>query len=71
MRRVIATLPVLTADEIAQRDAAVTGGRCAPHLWPFWPLSQVDRGLWRGLVDDENIARFSVYGLFPETYRVV
>ena len=71
MRRVIATLPVLTADEIAQRDAAVTGGRCAPHLWPLWPLSQVDRALWRWLVDDENIARFSVYGLFPETYRVV
>lgn len=71
IRQVIATLPALTADEIAQRDRAVTGGRCAPRLWPLWPISQADRALWRLLVDDENIARFSVYGLFPETYGVV
>ncbi len=71
IRRVIATLPALTADEIAQRDGAITGGRCAPHLWPLWPISQADRSLWRLLIDDANIARFSVYGLFPETYGVV
>ena len=71
IRRVIASLPALTADEIAQRDGAIAGGRCAPHLWPLWPIAQADRALWRRLVDDENIARFSVYGLFPETYGVV
>ncbi len=67
----IAALPTLTADEIAQRNEAITGGRCAPHLWPLWPIAQADRALWRRLVDDENILRFSVYGLFPETYGVV
>ena len=71
IREVIATLPALTADEIAQRDGAVTSGRCAPRLWPLWPIAQADRGLWRRLADDENIARFSVYGLFPETYGMV
>ena len=67
----IATLTALTADEVAQRDAAVTGGHCAPHLWPLWPLAQANRTLWRLLAGDENIPRFSVYGLFPETYGVV
>ncbi len=71
IRREIASLPALTAGEIAQRDGAVTGGHCVPHLWPFWPILQADRALWRLLLDDENIARFSVYGLFPKTYGVV
>ena len=71
IRQVIATLPTLTAEDIAQRDAAVTGGRCARRLWPLWPISRSDGALWRLLVDDENVADFSVYGLFPETYDVV
>ena len=34
-------------------------------------MFETDRGLWSLLVDDDRIARFSVYGLFPASYEIV
>ena len=40
-------------------------------MWPLWPLAKDDSDLWRLLLDDEQIERFSVYGLFPVVYPLV
>ena len=61
----------MTPDAIAERDAAVAGGQCPERLWPLWPLAETDGNLWRQLLGDERIERFSVYGLFPAPYSVV
>lgn len=58
-------------DDIAERDAAVRDGRCPERLWPLWPLFDHDDALWKLLVEDRRIARFSVYGLFPAAYPLV
>ena len=61
----------MTPDAIAERDAAVAGGQCPERLWPLWPLAETDGNLWRQLLGDERIERFSVYGLFPAAYPLV
>ena len=71
IRRVIAELPLLTHDDISVRDSAVEGGQCPVRLWPLWPLAHREDELWRSLTEDERIARFSVYGLFPASYDLV
>ena len=71
IRGVISSLPSLDPFSISLRDEAVTRGDCPQRLWPLWPLERTDRELWRLLVDDSLIERFSVYGLFPATYSVV
>ncbi len=58
-------------DDIAERDAAVRDGRCPERLWPLWPLADHDEVLWKLLVEDKRIERFSVYGLFPVAYDLV
>ena len=58
-------------DDIAERDAAVRDGRCPERLWPLWPLADHDDALWKLLVEDERIERFSVYGLFPASCDLV
>ena len=45
--------------------------QCPEPLWPLWPLAQSDGALWNLLLEDERIARFSVYGLFPAAYPLV
>ena len=57
--------------DIAERDAAVRDGRCPERLWPLWPLAGQDAALWKLLVDDKRVERFSVYGLFPASYDLV
>ena len=61
----------MTEDDIAERDAAVRDGQCPERLWPLWPLSRRGDELWGQLVEDQPIARFSVYGLFPASYESV
>ena len=56
---------------IAERDAAVRDGRCPEDLWPLWPLAGHDGALWKLLVEDKRIERFSIYGLFPASYNLV
>ena len=68
IRQVIAGLPGLTSESIRERDAAVFAAQCPERLWPLWPVAQSDGALWKRLLDDERIARFSVYGLFPSAY---
>ena len=58
-------------DGIAERDAAVREGRCPERLWPLWPLAGHDGALWKLLVADQRVERFSVYGLFPASYDLV
>ncbi len=58
-------------DAAAERDAAVRDGRCPERLWPLWPLAGHDGVLWKLLVEDQRVERFSVYGLFPTSYDVV
>ena len=67
----IARLVRMTEDDISERDAAVRDGRCPERLWPLWPLSHRRDELWAQLVEDQQIARFSVYGLFPASYDTV
>ncbi len=62
---------MLTPDSIAQRDAAVASNDCPERLWPLWPLEQTDGALWRLLIEDDLIERFSVYGLFPAVHPLV
>ena len=45
--------------------------QCPEPLWPLWPLAQSDGALWNLLLEDDRIARFSVYGLFPAAYPLV
>lgn len=45
--------------------------QCPEPLWLLWPLAQSDGALWNRLLEDERIARFSVYGLFPAAYPLV
>ena len=71
LRAVIAGLPSLTPDEVAIRDAAVADGRCPLNLWPLWPLAPANPELWDSIIQDERIAEFSVYGLFPAAYDLV
>ena len=71
IRQVISGLPGLTPEGIRERDAAVFAAQCPEPLWPLWPLAQSDGALWDRLLDDERIARFSVYGLFPAAYPLV
>jgi len=58
-------------DNIAERDAAVRDGRCPERLWPLWPLADHDDALWKLLVEDQRVDRFSVYGLFPASHDLV
>ena len=58
-------------DDIAERDAAVGDGRCPERLWPLWPLAGHDGALWKLLVEDQRVERFSVYGLFPASHHLV
>ena len=58
-------------DDIAERDAAVRDGRCPERLWPLWPVAGHDDALWKLLVADQRVERFSVYGLFPASYDLV
>ena len=71
IRRTIAGLPALTPEDVSERDAAASDGRCPARLWPLWPLAGADGALWRLLNDDERIPEFSVYGLFPAAYDIV
>ena len=61
----------MTPDSIAERDAAVASGTCPERLWPLWPLERADGELWRQLLEDDLIERFSVYGLFPAVSPLV
>ncbi len=56
---------------ISLRDEAVARGDCPQRLWPLWPLARTDVDLWRLLIEDDKLERFSVYGLFPGAYPVV
>ena len=67
----ISSLPALDPFSISLRDEAVARGDCPQRLWPLWPLERTDGELWRLLVEDDRIERFSVYGLFPATYPLV
>lgn len=58
-------------DAIAERDVAVRDGRCPERLWPLWPLADDDDALWKLLVEDQRVDRFSVYGLFPASHDLV
>ena len=71
IRAAIARLPRLAPEEAAARNEAVAAGRCPRRLWPLWPIAGADAGLWRLLAEDEKIAEFSVYGLFPAAYEIV
>ena len=71
IREVIAGLPLLSPDDAARRNATVADGRCPPPLWPLWPLADARPSLWDALHDDNRIAEFSVYGLFPAAYDLV
>ena len=71
LRRVIAGLPSLDPETIAERDRAVHEGQCSQQLWPLWPVAQLDASLWATLQADRRIDRFSVYGLFPAAYPMV
>ena len=71
IRGVISSLPALDPFSISLRDEAVARGDCPQRLWPLWPLERTDRELWRLLIDDDLIERFSVYGLFPAAYPLV
>ena len=71
IREIIAGLPLLSPDDAARRNAAVADGRCPPPLWPLWPLADANPSLWAALLDDNRIADFSVYGLFPAAYDLV
>ena len=71
IREVIAGLPLLSPDDAAQRNAAVADARCPPRLWPLWPLADANPPLWATFPDDDRIADFSVYGLFPAAYDLV
>ena len=64
----ISSLPALDPFSISLRDEAVARGDCPERLWPLWPLERTDRQLWRLLIEDGLIERFSVYGLFPAAY---
>lgn len=64
----ISSLPTLDPFSISLRDEAVARGDCPERLWPLWPLERTDRELWRLLIEDDLIERFSVYGLFPAAY---
>lgn len=46
-------------------------GDCPQRLWPLWPLAEADGALWRLLIEDGLIERFSVYGMFPAAYGMV
>ena len=61
----------MTPDSIAERDAAVASGTCPERLGPLWPLERTYGELWRLLVEDDLIERFSVYGLFPAVSPLV
>ena len=61
----ISSLPALDPFSISLRDEAVARGDCPQRLWSLWPLERTDRELWRLLIEDDLIERFSVYGLFP------
>ncbi len=71
LRKIIAALPALSADDVGVRDAAVADGKCPVELWPLWPLTQSHPGLWDAVLVDGRIAEFSVYGLFPAAYDLV
>jgi len=71
IRGVISSLPALDPFSISLRDEAVARGDCPQRLWPLWPLERTDRELWRLLIEDDLIERFSVYGLFPAAYPLV
>ena len=71
IREVIAGLPLLSPDDASRRNASVADGRCPPALWPLWPLADANPPLWAALLDDDRIAGFSVYGLFPAAYDLV
>lgn len=67
----ISSLPALDPFSISLRDEAVARGDCPERLWPLWPLERTHRQLWRLLIEDDLIERFSVYGLFPAAYPLV
>lgn len=67
----ISSLPALDTFSISLRDEAVARGDCPLRLWPLWPLERTDGELWRLLIEDDLIERFSVYGLFPAAYPLV
>ena len=71
IREVIAGLPLLSPDDAARRNAAVADGRCPPQLWSLWPLADANPSLWAALLDDDRIADFAAYGLFPAAYDLV
>ena len=67
----ISSLPALDPFNISLRDEAVARGDCPQRLWPLWPLAEADGALWRLLIEDARIERFSVYGMFPAAYALV
>ena len=71
IRGVLSSLPALDPFSISLRDEAVARGDCPQRLWPLWPLARTDGELWRLLIEDDLIERFSVYGLFPAAYPLV
>ena len=71
IRGVISSLPALDPFSISLRDEAVARGDCPQRLWPLWPMERTDGELWRLLIEDDLIERFSVYGLFPAAYPLV
>jgi len=71
VRGVISSLPSLDPFSISLRDEAVARGDCPQRLWPLWPLERTDGELWRLLLEDDRIDRFSVYGFFPAAYPLV
>ena len=72
IREIIAGLPLLSPDDAARRrSTAVADGHCPPPLWPLWPLADANPPLWAALRNDDRIAGFSVYGLFPAAYDLV
>ena len=67
----VSALTALDPFSISLRDEAVARGDCPQRLWPLWPLERTDGELWRLLIEDDLIERFSVYGLFPAAYPLV
>ena len=70
IRAVISTLPFMSESEAHDMNTAVNSGQCPTHIAPLYKICHSDADLYKKLLLDPFLLKYSVYGFFPRAYEL-
>jgi tRNA A-37 threonylcarbamoyl transferase component Bud32 len=70
IRAVISTLPFMSESEAHEMNKLLDEGHCPIHIAPLYKISKSNSDLYKKLLLDPFLVKYSVYGFFPGAYEL-